>query len=138
MGLYLFMTFSNALPKTCLYLEFFWPAFSRIQTEYGDLLIKSPYSVRMRENTDQKSSERNTFHAVMLWWKFNCCTVWKVTIFGVFLVPVFSLSDWVRRDLYSEIRASVFLWLFIALLIITEISRQKVPFIWQIFKYVVE
>ena len=28
--------------------------FSRIRTEYGDLLRKSPYSVRMRENVDQK------------------------------------------------------------------------------------
>ena len=25
-----------------------------IRTEYGDLLRKSPYSVRMQENTDQK------------------------------------------------------------------------------------
>ena len=31
------------------------PYISRIQTEYGDLLLKSPYSVRMREYTDQKN-----------------------------------------------------------------------------------
>ena len=30
------------------------PYISRIQTEYGDLLLKSLYSVRMREYTDQK------------------------------------------------------------------------------------
>ena len=30
----------------------FWSVFSRIWTEYGDLRIKSPYSVGMRENTD--------------------------------------------------------------------------------------
>ena len=34
--------------------SFFWPAFSRIQTEYGGLPSKSPYSVQMLENTNQK------------------------------------------------------------------------------------
>ena len=32
----------------------FWSVFSRIRTEYGEILRISPYSVRMRENTDQK------------------------------------------------------------------------------------
>ena len=32
----------------------FWFVFSSIWTEYGDLLRKSPYSVQIRENTDQK------------------------------------------------------------------------------------
>ena len=34
--------------------SFFWPAFSCIRTEYGDLIRKSPYSVLIQENTDQK------------------------------------------------------------------------------------
>ena len=34
--------------------SFFWSAFSRIRTEYGEILRISPYSVRMQENTDQK------------------------------------------------------------------------------------
>ena len=34
--------------------SFFWSAFSRIRTEYGDIFRISPYSVRMRENTDRK------------------------------------------------------------------------------------
>ena len=34
--------------------SFFWSVFSRVQTEYGEILCISPYSVRMRENTDQK------------------------------------------------------------------------------------
>ena len=34
--------------------SFFWSVFFRIRTEYGDLLRKSLYSVRIRENTDQK------------------------------------------------------------------------------------
>ena len=41
--------------------EFFWTAFSRIWTKYGEILHISPYSVRMRENTDQKSSEQRHF-----------------------------------------------------------------------------
>ena len=46
-----------ALPKKYSYLEFLWFVFSRIWTEYGGLLYKSMYWVRMRENTDQKKSE---------------------------------------------------------------------------------
>ena len=34
--------------------SFFWFVFSRIRTEYREILRISPYSVRMRENTDQK------------------------------------------------------------------------------------
>ena len=34
--------------------EFFWSIFSCIRTEYGDLPYKSPFSVRMWGNTDQK------------------------------------------------------------------------------------
>ena len=46
-----------ALRKKCPYSEFFWSSFFRIRTEYGNLLHKSLYSVRMRKNTDQKNSE---------------------------------------------------------------------------------
>ena len=34
--------------------SFFWSVFSSIWTEYGDLIRKSPYSLRILENTDQK------------------------------------------------------------------------------------
>ena len=34
--------------------SFIWSVFSCIRTEYGDLLRKSPCSVRIQENTDQK------------------------------------------------------------------------------------
>ena len=61
-----------SLCKKCPYSELFWSAFSRIQTdvqihsllwslfshiqtEYGDLRSKSPYSVRIPENTDHKN-----------------------------------------------------------------------------------
>ena len=40
--------------------SFFWSRFSYIRTEYGDLR-KSPYSVRIQQNTDQKKLRIWTF-----------------------------------------------------------------------------
>ena len=37
--------------------SYFWSAFSRIRTEYGEILRISPYLVQMRENVEQKKSE---------------------------------------------------------------------------------
>ena len=45
----------------CPYSELFWSEFSRIRTEYGDILLISPYSVQMRENADQNNSEYRHF-----------------------------------------------------------------------------
>ena len=36
--------------------SFFWSVFSRIRPECGEIFCISPYSVRMRKNTDQKNS----------------------------------------------------------------------------------
>ena len=45
----------RALRKNCVQIRsFFWSVFSCTQTEYGDLRSKSPYSVRIQENMDQK------------------------------------------------------------------------------------
>ena len=38
------------------YSELFWYVFSGIRTEYGEILRISPYTVQMRENTDQNNS----------------------------------------------------------------------------------
>ena len=46
-----------ALRKKCPYLELFCLVFSRIRTEYGEIRSISPYSIRMREKTDQSNSE---------------------------------------------------------------------------------
>ena len=46
----------NTLRKNCPNTEFFWSILSIIWTEHGDVWSKSPYSVQMRENTDQKDS----------------------------------------------------------------------------------
>ena len=51
-----------SLRKRCPYSELFWSVYSRIRTEYGKIQSRiSPYSVRMRENTDQSSSEYGHF-----------------------------------------------------------------------------
>ena len=42
------------LREKCPNAEFFLVRISRIGIEYGEVLRISPYSVRMRENTDQK------------------------------------------------------------------------------------
>ena len=44
--------------------EFFRSVFSRIRTE--EILRISPYSVRMRENTDQKTPNMDIFYAVKM------------------------------------------------------------------------
>ena len=58
--------FIARLRKKCPYSKLFWSAFSRIQTEYGEIRSVSPYSARMREITDQDISEYGHFsHSVM-------------------------------------------------------------------------
>ena len=50
---------SSTLRKTFPYSELFWPTFSRIRTQYGEIQSISPFSVRMQENTYQNNSEYN-------------------------------------------------------------------------------
>ena len=50
-----------ALRKKFPYSEFFWSVFSCIWTTYREIQSISPYSVRMRENTEQKNSEYRHF-----------------------------------------------------------------------------
>ena len=45
------------LRKKYRYSELFWSVFSRIRTEYGEILLISLYLVQMRENTDHNDSE---------------------------------------------------------------------------------
>ena len=48
---------NESLGEKCSYSELLWSAFSRIRTEYGEIFRISPYSVRMREITDQNNPE---------------------------------------------------------------------------------
>ena len=45
------------LREKCPYSDFFWPSFSRIRIEYGEIRNISPYSVWTRGNADQNNSE---------------------------------------------------------------------------------
>ena len=45
---------TNHCVKSVQIRSIFWSVFSCIRDEYGGLLRKSPYSVLMQENTDQK------------------------------------------------------------------------------------
>ena len=76
-----FSAFSKKMPlrKKCPYSEFFCSIFSRIWTEYGEILRISLYSVRMRRNMDQKNSEYGHFSSSvpvcslpMLYHCFSC------------------------------------------------------------------
>ena len=58
---------SGSLREKCPYLEFFLSVFSRIWTEYGEIFRISPYSVRIRENVEQKNSEYGPFSRSGSW-----------------------------------------------------------------------
>ena len=47
----------TTLREKCPFSKLFWSAFSRILTEYEEILCISPYSVHMRENADQNNSK---------------------------------------------------------------------------------
>ena len=65
--------------------SFFWSVFSRIRTEYGEMRSISPYSVWMRENTDQKKLRIWTLFTQCLTainhGKINFISNWKPTIY---------------------------------------------------------
>ena len=46
--------YGNHCVKIVQIRSFFWSVFSRIRIEYEEIFRISPYSVRMRENTDQE------------------------------------------------------------------------------------
>ena len=49
---YTVLCFQDKLLEKCSYSELFWSAFSRVCTEYGEILRISPYLVRIQEYTD--------------------------------------------------------------------------------------
>ena len=57
----MFGTCLLSMRESCPYSELFWSVFSRIRTEYGEILRISPYSVQMRENANQNNSEDGDF-----------------------------------------------------------------------------
>ena len=72
---------SFTLREKCPYSEFFWSAFSRIWTEYGEIRSITSYSVQMRENTDPENSEYEHFS-----WSFSKRIITVLFInFGTFI-----------------------------------------------------
>ena len=58
-------------------LVYYFPAFSRIRTEYGEILRISPYSVRMQENAGPEiTAYLDTFHAAPIY--RNICQLFGV------------------------------------------------------------
>ena len=55
-----------SLREKCPYSEFFWSVFSRIRTEYREVLRTSPYSVQMQENRDRRNSAYGHFFYPMI------------------------------------------------------------------------
>ena len=67
---FLFYNSPNCV-KSVQIRSFFWSAFSHIRTEYGEIQSTFPYSVRMKENKDQKK--------LRIWALFTQCLVQTLT-----------------------------------------------------------
>ena len=50
-----------SLREKCRYSEVFWSAFSHIWIEYLEIVLISPYSVKMQENADHKNYKYRHF-----------------------------------------------------------------------------
>ena len=61
----------------------FWSVFSLIRTEYREILRISPYSVRMRENTDQKILRIWTLFTE---WICYICSTQILYIYTIYLI----------------------------------------------------
>ena len=59
--IYIAVSYEPTLRENFPYSELFWAEFSRIRTEYGEILRISPHSVQMRENVDQNNSKYGHF-----------------------------------------------------------------------------
>ena len=75
--------------------SFFWSVFSRIRTEYGEIRSISPYSVRMRENTDQKE--------LRIWTLFTQCIL-KVLWSRFQNLPMCSFKNNALKMLHSDLQ----------------------------------
>ena len=66
------MRFYAILREKCQYSEFSWSLFSRILAEYQEIWSISTYSVRMRENKDQKNCKYDQYSCGVI---LHQCTV---------------------------------------------------------------
>ena len=109
----------TTMRKKFPYPELLRSAFSRIRTEYGEILSISPYSVRMRENADQNNSEYGNFSRsypfiqVSLEWRFS-------ELFSA-NVSLWSQYKYIAFNIFS---CTIVIVLY-EMLIITGISNEK-------------
>ena len=94
--------------------SFFWSVFSCIRTEYGDWRSKSPYSVQIQENADQKKFR--------IWTLFTQCDLVNT---GISLNQIF--LDFVLDPLF--LRVSFFLPLLLKVPILILKLYLKYPYI---------
>ena len=100
------------LCKKCSYSGFFRSAFSRIRIEWGEIQSLSPYSVQVRENTNQINSERQSL--------FSFYTLNKKCSFPLSISSFFLCSDtWVCEP--SKIRILQYFTYFLRLIKLTGI-----------------
>ena len=79
----------------------FWSVFSRIWTEYREILRISPYSVRMRENTGQKNSEYGNFTQCIF---INKTTISYNLIHLVYLANIYLFKH--KRRVWKMLKAN--------------------------------
>ena len=82
-----------SLRKKCPYSGFFWSVFSRIWTEYEEIIRISPHLVQMRENTDQKNSEYGHF--------FTQCITRFLRMLNV--LPVYCIMSYYFENAFSNL-----------------------------------
>ena len=83
--------------------SFFWSVFSRIRTEYENLHSKYPYSVRIRENTDQKKLRIWTLSTqwdilakssiLNIWQGPTYAPAYVITKFSVMIISTIGISE---------------------------------------------
>ena len=90
----------NTLRKKYPYTELFWSVFFRIWTEYGKVRIILPYSVRMRENTEQNNSEYG---------HFSRSDIYLITSITIDLITIYLMHSWQNQWNQMKIVKIVFL-----------------------------
>ena len=87
---------SNHCVKSVRIRSFFWSIFSRIRTEFGEIRSISPYSVRMRENTDQKKSRIWTLFTQWMTCR-SAFRPWQTSLMSYFMKMVISWKQLFNR-----------------------------------------
>ena len=107
----------SILREKCPFSEFYWSAFSRIQTEYGKILRISLHLVLMVGKTDRKNSEYGPIlHSVAYYFK-----TWNLE--KVYPEIILTYITWNRIDWNSVLIRDIYLsWKIIALFIVLPAS----------------